>query len=149
MQTTETDTPPAQPESAPTPQQKGGAKAAAVFWARYPTPEARSQYMKERFAKVKAKRLKKTLPKYHAQPQKQKSRIEAEEEEAAHTIYDLRIFLGDVLDLLISCNANGHAGEARDIAGDNISRHVLLAAFSILERGLMRLRCDVNSWRVK
>lgn len=116
--------------------QKGGAKAAAIFWARFPTPEARSQYMKERFAKVKAKRAKKAAAQAHGQ---EKPREQCDEEQAADAIYELRLLLGDVLAMLEACNNGGKAGEARDIMGRQVSRECLMAATSILQRGIRKL----------
>ena len=92
--------------------------------------------MKERFAKVKAKRAKK-----EAREARKIAALEpgSDEDNAAESIYKLRILLGDILTLLDSCNADGHAGVAKTITGENASRKCLMAAHSLISRGLQDL----------
>jgi hypothetical protein len=112
-----------------TDRQKRGAKMARTFWARFPTPEARSQYMKERFAKVKARQAKDK--KRRSKPEGFKT---AEDEGARHALYELRILVGDVSAMLDSCCLDNRG--AKDLFGGDKSRTCYDAATSILKRGI-------------
>lgn len=87
--------------------------------------------MKERFAKVKARRAE-NAARVKATPAKTINKREASEEQAAFAIYQLRILLGDILALLDACNSGGRAGVAKNISGRNISRECLMSAVSLL-----------------
>jgi hypothetical protein len=110
-------------------------KARRAFWDQFPTPEARSQVIRERLAKARARKLAAAAKAEH------KSRVsgvkpaaemkdDALQHSAAHGIHELRIMLGDMLDLLDPINADGISGAAMSKDGRPRSRAVLFAAIS-------------------
>ena len=140
---------PAQNQAPPveTPLQKPQSPLAKI-WATLKTPEERSAYAKECARKGKERKAKKNgSPRPYnkrkvGRPRKSISLERFDEmnavEQSHETLSELVILLGDVLTMLEGMSHDGSPG-AKQITGRDCTRDCLIAAHSLIMRGLSRL----------
>jgi hypothetical protein len=136
-----TTTPPAKNEG----QSHSGKRAAAKFWANYPTPESRSKLMRERHAKRKAERLKSQQPVAPAatpQPAPGDRYKELLDEHLADEASDFMVMTADFYAFAAALKIDLPGERVTDPRGNDCTKIVIHALRRQLKRRLDQLEAE-------